>query len=66
MYVKTNIMNIQQEINNCPTLSFFINSKIDYEHFDNQVNLKCFAIREALYRSLNKIHIYHERTTNNI
>ena len=45
-------MSIQTEINRCPILSFFINSEIDYQHFDNQVGLKCFAIKEALHRDL--------------
>lgn len=45
-------MCIQIEINKCPTLSLFINSEIDYKKFNHQLDLKSWAIKEALHRSI--------------
>ena len=45
---------LKYEIQNDPTLKMFIESEIDYKHFDTQVDLKCWAIKEAIRRSLYK------------
>jgi hypothetical protein len=47
-------MSIRLEIESDPTLKFWMDSKIDSEHFEHQVHLKCTAIRIALIRSLDK------------
>lgn len=48
-------MSIQSEINNDPTLSDWMERKVDYKNFDHQVSLKMCAILIALSRTLNKI-----------
>jgi hypothetical protein len=47
-------MGILKEINKDPTLRYFYESKIDYKHFDHQLELKIFAIKQGLHRWLEK------------